>query len=145
MGCSSSNSGKLTSFENRLYALCMKFNFDIHNKQPVTFGELFCWENCNELGQTFNLDSGQMLAAEFWKFLFLCASEICWERRSKNGYWNLNPIAFNDGTDFAGYESPLNAPPYIDRVWWAFICYDKQYWIACHMVAQGYIFWRDPR
>ena len=105
---------------------------------------MFARENCNELGATFNLDSAQVLMTEFWKFIFLCAVEISWIWRGRDGSAPLHPIGFNDGTDFAGYESPLNAPPYVDRVWRALICYDKQYRIACHMIAQGYIFRKDP-
>jgi hypothetical protein len=46
--------------------------------------------------------------------MFLCAVEISRVRRSSKGFGGLHPVGFNDGTDFAGYECPLNASPYVD-------------------------------
>lgn len=130
----------------------MKFDFDIHESQRLPFVELFARENCNELGQTFNGNSAIVLLIEFRKFMFLCASEIANIRRGKEGYGPLKPIQFHDcafddqkNPMFVGYDSPLNAGPYVDRVWKAMIAYGAQYRKACHLIAQGYIFRRDPR
>ena len=146
MGCSGSTSPeKVKNYEARLFAVCQKFDFDIHSGQRVTFIDLLARENCNELGDLFNDQSCLILLAEFRKFLFLAAAEIAAVRRSSKGYKPLQPIAFNDGNPFVGYDCPLQAPPYVDRVWLALIGYDRQYRIACNMVAQGYIFRKEPK
>ena len=118
MGCSGgADNDKILKYEKRLFAVCQKFNFDITENQRLTFLEKFCRENVNELGQNFNEQSGLVLILEFRKFLYLAAAEIARIRRSKQGYQPLKPIAYNDGKQFVGYESPLNASPYVDRVW----------------------------
>jgi len=82
---------------------------------------------------------------EFRKFMYLTGIEISRIRRGPEGYAPLKPIAFDDGQHFVGYDSPLNAPPYIDRVWRALITYDRQYRLACHQIARGYIFRTEPK
>lgn len=146
MGCSGSASdSKVKAYEDRLYAVCQKFDFNIHSEQNLSFNDLFSRENCNELGQNFSPEATTVLIAEFRKFLYLTAAEISRVRRSKEGQAGLKPALFNDGQKFWGYETPLNAAPYIDRVWRALISYDKQYRVICAMIAQGYIFRKEPR
>lgn len=98
MGCSgSSGNEKVKAYEDRLYAVCQKFDFNIHSDQRLTFNELFSRENCNELGQNFCPEATTVLIAEFRKFLYLTAAEISRVRRSKDGQAGLKPALFNDG------------------------------------------------
>jgi len=77
--------------------------------------------------------------------LYLAAAETSRVRRGSQGYTPLKPEAFHDGKSFQGYECPLNAPPYVDRVWRQLITYGAQYRIFCTIAAQGIMFRRDPR
>lgn len=142
--CGSSNSAKIKLYEERLYALCIKINFDIVENQPLPFNEMFRRENCNEMGEQFNEDSAKIIIMEFRKFMFLCGAELANIRRTV-GYDKLNPRQFNDGNTVVSYECPYNAPPYIDRVWRALICYNEKYKELCYKICYGYLQRKDPR
>lgn len=142
--CGDSKEKKVKLFEDRLYALCMKYEFDLVEGQLITFNELFRRENCNELGQQFNEDSAKVIIMEFRKFMFLCGAQLAKIRRTK-GYNDLNPRHFNDGAKTVAYECPYNAPPYVDRVWRSMIAYDSKYKDICYKICYGYLLRRDPR
>lgn len=142
--CGSSKEEKVKLYEERLYALWVKYNFDITENQPISFNELFRRENCNELGEQFNEDSAKVIIMEFRKFLFLVGAELARIRRT-TGFNKLNPRAFNDGTKTVSYESPYNAPPYVDRVWRALIAYQGKYKDVCYKICYGYLLRKDPR
>lgn len=122
---------KIYLYEQRLYALCMKYEFNITQNQIITFNELFRRENCNELAQQFNEESAKIIIMEFRKFMFLVGAELARIRRT-TGYSSLNPRKFNDGTRTISYECPYNAPPYIDRVWRSMIAYENKYKDICY-------------
>jgi hypothetical protein len=142
--CGESKEEKIKNFEERLYALCLKYEFNIADNQFISFNELFRRENCNELGQPFSEDSAKVLIMEFRKFLFLAGSEMARIRRTY-GFAKLNPKTFNDGQKSVSYECPYNAPPYIDRVWRALIAYDSKYKDICYKICYGYLVRIDPR
>jgi hypothetical protein len=142
--CGSSNKEKIFMYEERLYALCMKYQFDLEENQSISFNELFRRENCNELGEQFNEQSAKVIIMEFRKFMFLIGAEMARLRRS-TGYASLNPRTFNDGAKTIAYECPYNAPPYIDRVWRAMIAYSTKYKDICYKICYGYVLRKDPR
>jgi len=142
--CGDSKAEKIKLYEERLYALCIKYNFDITHNQPLTFNEMFRRENCNEMGEQFNEDSSKIIIMEFRKFLFLVGAELANIRRTV-GYGKLNPRQFNDGSISVSYESPYNAPPYVDRVWRALIGYNDKYKDICYKICYGYLLRKDPR
>jgi hypothetical protein len=116
-----------------MYALCMKYEFNIVENQIITFNELFRRENCNELGQQLNEDAAKVIIMEFRKFMFLVGCELARIRRT-SGYNSLNPLTYNDGSKTVAYECPYNAPPYIDRVWRAMIAYEGKYKDICYKI-----------
>lgn len=142
--CGDSKEKKIAMYEARLYALCMKYEFNITVNQIITFNELFRRENCNELGQVFNEESAKVIIMEFRKFMFLVGAELARIRRSY-GFNKLNPRNFNDGSKTVAYECPYNASPYIDRVWRAMIAYDSKYKDMCYKICYGYLMRKDPR
>ena len=80
--CSASTRSKqIEEFENKLYAVWMKIDFDVGPNQIISFKEKFRSENTNELGQVLNEESAEIIIQEFRKFLFLCGIKIAEIRR----------------------------------------------------------------
>lgn len=127
-----------------MYALCMKYEFNISNNQMPTFNEFFRRENCNELGQQLNEDAANVIIMEFRKFMFLVGCELARIRRT-SGLESLNPLIFKDKEKVVACECPYSAPPYIDRVWRAIIAYERKYKYFCFKVCFGYLLRNDPR
>jgi len=116
----------------------MKFDLNGSERPPITIEERYARETTNDIGDPLTAESAYIIFTEFKKFMYLVAVEIYdWKE-------NQTIKAGVDG-EITYFESPLSAPPYLDRIWKLFILYHDEYSKFCDLACRGYIDWVDPR
>ena len=92
-------------------------------KAPVlTIVKRLARENTNDIGDTLNVATANMIILEFKKYLFLCALRLIYDKDKKY------ETVVNGKTI---YKAPFPAPPIIAKAWDEIILYSDTYISLC--------------
>lgn len=117
-----------------LYLKSMVFQFNL-GKVEDTFEHYVSWWILNDNGEPIKLEVAYILVQEFWKLMFINASEILLNKKMGNMDWNENKKFGKRGWSFS---ARMPAAFYIDLVWQMAVWFDF-YEDYCDFIAGGYI------
>jgi hypothetical protein len=69
--------------QRKLLSKILSWDFNIGKKPVLTIVKRFARENCNDIGDSLNITTANIIMVEFKKFIFLVALRIIYDKDKK--------------------------------------------------------------